>query len=134
MRVRPPSSAPGSVLALTCLGSSVGRAAPSYGVAAAGSNPARGTKLEEVVTLGHTAVRMDCTPKELCYLLFSKKVCPKCGGKLEKSKEHEIRQGGEFKDSARGYFIGTNEKVKYYFCVFTCAECGSKYRLSELVK
>ena len=80
----------------------------------------------------HNAFRMDFTPKELRYFLFGKKICPRCGGMMDRSREFETRQGCEFHD--REPFIAGNARVKYYFYVFTCQECGRKYRLSELAE
>ena len=41
----------------------------------------------------YQAFRYDFTMKELIYFLFGKKTCPKCNGKLNKSKSYEIVDG-----------------------------------------
>ena len=79
----------------------------------------------------HQAVRMDFTPRELKYFLFAKKVCPRCGGKLIKSKEYETRYGWEFYERTEP-ILADNARVKYYSYYFTCEDCGKKYPLSEL--
>ncbi len=79
----------------------------------------------------HQRVRMDFTPQELGFLLGKKKICPECGGRMDRSKESETRYGSEFQ-SARGVFPGDHEQVDYYSYVFTCRDCGRKYSLSEL--
>ena len=76
---------------------------------------------------------MDFTPKELKTLLFAKKICPRCGGKLRRSKEYRTRRGWEFHER-REPFLADNEKVKYYAYFFTCEGCGKKYSLSELAQ
>ena len=79
----------------------------------------------------YQAVRMDFTPKELKYFLFAKKICPRCGGKLSRSKEYRTRYGWEFHES-RDPVFSDNAKVKYYSYYFTCTDCGRKFSLSEL--
>ena len=79
------------------------------------------------------AIRYDFTAGELKYFLFGKKICPACGGDMEKSKEFEIKLGSDF-NSRRGTFLADNEKVKYYTYYFTCRSCGAKYSLRELAK
>ncbi len=81
----------------------------------------------------HDAFKMEFTPDELLYLLFKKKICPRCGGRMEKVKEYETRLGSEFK-SSHGFFFADTARVKYYIYYFTCQECGAKYPLSELAK
>ena len=80
----------------------------------------------------YQAVRIDFTPKELKYFLFAKKICPRCSGRLIRSKEYETRYGWEFHET-REPFLADNERVKYYSYYFTCAGCGRKYPLRELV-
>ena len=52
---------------------------------------------------------------------------------MDRSREFETRCGYEF-DSRREPFFADNARVKSYFYVFTCRECGRRYRLSELVQ
>lgn len=81
----------------------------------------------------HQAVRYDFTMRELGYFLFGKKKCPKCGGKLEKTKIYETRQGSEF-NSKRGTFLAQNATVKHYLYIFNCQQCNSQFSLQELAK
>ena len=76
-------------------------------------------------------VRMDFTPKELRYFLFRKKRCPRCGGKMDRSKSYEIRYGREF-PSRRDVFAPNSAEVRYYFYVYTCRKCGAQYSLKAL--
>lgn len=75
-------------------------------------------------------VRMDITPKELGYFLFSKKTCPHCGGIMTKEKHSEIVDSDKFV-SMHSYIHP--DKIQYYYYVFICQRCGHSYRLSELV-
>lgn len=83
--------------------------------------------------MDHQAFRYDFTAEELAYMLFKKKECPACGGRMEKVKEFETRAGSEF-NSKRGTFLAKNEKVKYHTYYYACKTCGAKYPLSELAK
>ena len=79
----------------------------------------------------HDAFRYDFTGKELIYFLFKKKMCPKCGGKMIKSKGYETVEGRVFNRKADAFFI-PNAKVKHYLYFFTCQQCNSEFTLSEL--
>ena len=77
--------------------------------------------------------RYSFTFSELAYFLFGKKKCPKCGGKLVKSKDYEIRTDLFHEDSADPIFKPDSE-VKQYSYNFQCEKCGFKSTLSELAK
>ena len=79
----------------------------------------------------NTAFRYEFTARELRYILFFKKVCPRCGGKLEKRKEFEIKKGSDFVDQ-RGYYLPKNADVKHYLYFYDCQQCGARYPLREL--
>lgn len=79
----------------------------------------------------HDAFRYEFTGNELSYFLFKKKICPKCGGKMIKSKGYETIEGRLVNRKSDGFFV-PNAKVKRYLYFFTCQECGSEYTLNEL--
>ena len=58
----------------------------------------------------HQAIRYDFTIRELCYILFGTKKCPKCGGTLKKEKSYETRRGSEF-NSKRGTFLASLQEL-----------------------
>lgn len=75
------------------------------------------------------------TMRDLKYLLFSKKICPKCGGKLEKSKVCEIRMGHECGVKfVKSTILNDDMEFKYYKYVFTCEKCSSQFPLKDLTK
>lgn len=53
------------------------------------------------------AFRYEFNMRELFYFLFAKKICPKCGGILDKKKDYEIVKGTNF--SKDQLFIKTLE-------------------------
>lgn len=73
------------------------------------------------------------TVKELSYLLFKKKSCPKCGGKMTKQKCSEIVNGKQF-DTASAPLYNKRPEVKHYYYTFTCEDCGAEFTLTDLVK
>lgn len=77
--------------------------------------------------------RYELTYKELCYLLFSKKKCPKCSNKMKRIKNFEIVDGSKFNTTSTPLYI-QGRKVKNYNYMFNCSYCNSKYKLQELVK
>lgn len=79
----------------------------------------------------HEGFQYDFTMKELSYFLSRKKICPKCGGKLQKVKGYETRSGAELNSKADPMFV-PQIKVKRYRYSFTCRECGSSFTLEEL--
>ncbi len=79
----------------------------------------------------HDAFRYDFTMREFFYFLFAKKKCPKCGGIMDKKKEHETVKGTNFSQRSVVY---KNSQVKHYIYSFNCKECGSQYTLKELAK
>ena len=81
----------------------------------------------------HDAFRYDFTVRELNYFLFGKKICPRCGGKMEKGKAYETVNGSIFKSNTSPLFI-QGAKVKHYYYIFTCRQCGAEYTLQELAK
>lgn len=77
------------------------------------------------------AFRYDFTMKELYYFIFENKNCPKCGSKMQKNKRYEIVNGSIFNSKGSAFFI-PNSKVKHYYYLFNCSNCGSQYTLKEL--
>lgn len=75
------------------------------------------------------------TMQDLKYLLFGKKICPECGGNLEKSKVCEIRKGRECGVKfVKNTILNDDMEFKYYKYVFTCEKCGSQFSLKDLAK
>lgn len=72
------------------------------------------------------------TPKELAYYLFRKKVCPLCGGKMEKSKTCTIKEGRELQPEYGVKYYMDNEPVRDYKIFYTCPSCRRTFSLSEL--
>lgn len=77
--------------------------------------------------------RYDCTAAELAYLLFARKTCPLCGGRMSKEKCCETVDGSVFDTSSVPLYI-RGRKVRHYFYRFVCRECGSEYTLTELAE
>lgn len=77
------------------------------------------------------AFRYEFTPKELIYFLFKKKVCPRCGGKMNQSKDYDIVSGRELNRKADAFYF-PGDQVKRYSFFYTCQKCGSRFELSEL--
>lgn len=80
-----------------------------------------------------SSFRYEFTFHEFIYFFFKKKICPKCGAKLEKHRCFEIVDGSVFDANTVPLYI-TNCQVKHYFYRFTCQGCGVKFTLSELSK
>lgn len=74
------------------------------------------------------------TMKELTYFLFKKKVCPKCGGQMDKKKCHEIVDGSVFDSSSADLYIVGCSHVNYYFYIYVCRECRKEFALTELAE
>lgn len=81
--------------------------------------------------MGHKGISYEFSMRELGYLLFKKKKCPRCGGSLEKKKIYETKLGKELNSKADAIFI-PNAKIKQYQYIFCCRECGSEFTLEEL--
>lgn len=81
----------------------------------------------------HQGFEYDFTPREAAYLLFRKKICPKCGNRLHKKKRYETLKGSELNSKADPIFV-QNANVKHYLYFFTCQQCGAEYTLNELAK
>lgn len=81
----------------------------------------------------HQAFRYDFTWRELRYFCFSKKICPRCNGKMNKRKGFETAEGAKFNSKADPFFA-SNAKVKHYIYFFICQDCGRQYTLAELAK
>ena len=63
------------------------------------------------------------TMKELGYLLFAKKICPECGGKLAKDKSFDMAKGRELNSKADPTFVSSAD-IKAYKYIFSCPACG----------
>lgn len=73
------------------------------------------------------------TAKEFSYLVFKKKICPRCGGKLKKRKCSELVDGAKF-DSASAPLYTKRSEVKHYYDMFACEDCEETFALTDLVK
>lgn len=82
--------------------------------------------------MGAKAFRYDFTMKELSYLLFSSKNCPKCNNKIKKVKNYELVDGAQLSSASTPLYIQGRKEVKYYHYLFNCSNCGSQYTLKEL--
>ena len=80
------------------------------------------------------AFRYDFTMKELKYLLFNKKNCPKCNHKMVKSKGYELIDGSKISTMSTPLYIQGKKDVKHYHYLFNCSNCGSQYTLKELAE
>ncbi|MCB6415376.1 hypothetical protein LI221_09930 [Faecalimonas umbilicata] len=81
----------------------------------------------------HQGFSYDFTMKELAYFLFKEKKCPKCGGRMEKSKGYRTVRGETLNSSANAFFV-QNARIKQYVYNYTCQQCGASYTLDELAK
>lgn len=77
--------------------------------------------------------RYEFSGNELSYMLFGKKSCPKCGGKMKKNKCAETVDGAKFNTQAVPLYIQGRE-IKCYYYSFTCQRCNAEFTLSELAK
>ena len=73
-------------------------------------------------------------PRELFFLLFGRKTCPACGGRLTKHKTFDVRGGRELNRGSRDPFFVQNARIKDYRYAFWCADCGREFSFSELSK
>ena len=71
------------------------------------------------------------TLAELGYFLFGNKKCPKCGSKLVRTKNFEIRTD-RFHKSWGDSIFHPGQKVKCYAYFYNCNNCGLKDSLSNL--
>lgn len=77
--------------------------------------------------------RYDFTATEMAYLLFARKTCPLCGGRMSKEKCCETVDGSVFNTNSVPLYI-SGRKVRHYFYRFTCRKCDSEYTLTELAE
>ena len=80
-----------------------------------------------------TAVNLTLTMPELGYVLFAKKTCPHCGGKMKKIKRNKIVDGREYFKNRRDLYLHRPE-VRVYYYTYHCTCCGREFELSKLVK
>lgn len=50
-----------------------------------------------------------------------------------KIKDYETVNGSTFNSRGSAFFI-PNSKVKHYYYLYNCSNCGTQYTLKELVK
>lgn len=81
----------------------------------------------------HKGFSYEFSVREAAYLLFGKKICPRCGNSLEKRKNFETRLGAELNSKADPIFI-PNAKIKQYRYFFYCRKCNREFSLNELAE
>ncbi len=81
-----------------------------------------------------TAFSMEFTPRELSYFLFKRKICPKCGGKMQKQRCSEIVDGRKMYTSMSAPLYVQRREVRHDSYLFVCGECGKKFTLTDLAK
>lgn len=77
--------------------------------------------------------RYEFTGKELSSLLFKKKKCPKCNGKLVKKKCSEVVNGSVYNTISVPLYI-KGRRVKHYFYIYSCKSCNLDFTLNDLSK
>lgn len=81
---------------------------------------------------------LSLTPKEARYLIFGKKKCLNCGGKLKKCKKFALVDSQEINDSHNMYWGAkqtgrfADGQMKDYYYEFACPLCGEVYSLEYL--
>lgn len=73
------------------------------------------------------------TMKEMAYLFFKKKICPRCLGQMDKKKCHEVVDGKSFEPS-EDLYISACKHVNHYYYTYVCRECGKEFTLAELAE
>lgn len=81
----------------------------------------------------NTGFKYEFTLKELWFYLFGKKICPKCGNKLMKTKEYEIKTDLYHSEGADSIFK-PDSKVKQYSFRYSCEKCKFSSSLTDIVK
>ncbi len=74
------------------------------------------------------------TMKEMGYLLFKKKICPRCLGQMDKKKCHEVVDGKIFDSASQDLYISACKHVNHYYYTYVCRECGKEFTLAELAE
>ena len=72
------------------------------------------------------------TPKELWFLLFGKKVCPRCGNVLVKHKGFRELMGRDLNEGSGDPFFVPQSRIKDYEYTFYCDRCDASFFLSDL--
>ncbi len=75
----------------------------------------------------------DFTPGQFAFLLFGRKVCPTCGGRLRRTKAFEEADSSILESKAE-YVHYKPGKVKRYRYTYSCPRCGGKFTLEELAE
>lgn len=78
-----------------------------------------------------TGFSIRLSPKELKYLLFRRKICPYCFGKLIKRRVGRIVEGRDI-EYVNEKFFRDNQLVKIYTYEFTCNKCGNVFSLTDI--
>ena len=81
----------------------------------------------------HKGFSYEFTAKELVYLLFKKKICPRCGETMDKVKYFQTVKGRELNSKADPIFV-PQVNIKQYHYRFACKGCGTQFTLTELAE
>lgn len=76
--------------------------------------------------------RYEMSIKELFYMMFRPKRCPKCGNALAKNKCAETIDGIRFNTASVPLYI-RGRTIRRYYYTFSCGSCNSVFTLTELV-
>ena len=68
---------------------------------------------------------------EVAYLMFKRKICPSCRGKMRRTKEYEVTDDPKYTTMSTMYAL-PGKAVKNYKFFFICNTCDSKFPLAEL--
>jgi hypothetical protein len=72
--------------------------------------------------------------KEMAYLLFKKKICPRCLGQMDRKKCHEVVDGKIFDSNDTPLYISACKHVNHYYYTYVCRDCRKEFALAELAE
>ena len=81
----------------------------------------------------HKGFSYEFSRREAAYLLFGKKICPRCGSRLKKRKDFEMRLGAELNSKVDPIFV-PDAKIRQYRYYFYCRKCNREFSLNELAE
>ena len=80
----------------------------------------------------YTGASYQLSIKELAYVLFGKKSCPVCGGKLIKNNACVTKKGKEINNGYDASFR-SSANVKSVVVRYTCQNCNKTYPIDQLI-
>lgn len=78
-----------------------------------------------------SSYEIELSMRELKFLLFKKKRCPKCDRKMKRTKKSEIIGNGLYSMNLGEFFYGEQHMVKILYC---CYNCKTIYSIEDLAK